>query len=487
MGLVKILFRSENLKLLRFSINGAEPERGHFAFIDKYNLSYEFQSEENEIRIGVECRSNGEIDVYIEVRSAGSKKSRHLLFSKGIGEIRLIQFDVSGNKQEDKINFKGRDFSRSGKERDLAHEEVIDGALAYVNTSGGDEEKEGDEEQESGEEMDITSDESKKNIEIDVFYVTDRKRKGSLKKVNYCGKRGPISYGICKVNIPFAKAPGALPRPNFLAFEFKFNPNKHVGIIKIDCMEKVDFFQRINDQCADSPNKDAFVFVHGYNVKFNQAIMRAGQIAYDIGFTGIPMVYSWPSKGRIANYISDGNNVINSVPYLLQAIEDLYSIGGIERIYLIAHSMGNRAITEAIVKMQNIAFFENRKLDQIILAAPDIDAEIFVNQIAPHLPNRSSGRVTLYASSKDKALLLAKKMNDNYPRAGDAGNGIVCTKGIDTIDASEVDTDWMGHGYFAETMELLHDIHSLIVSGVAPENRNLEYVNEANKQFWRLK
>jgi esterase/lipase superfamily enzyme len=468
MSLIKILFRSENLEALRFSVNGREPQRAHFNFIDKYNLSYEFQSEENVIRVGVECRTNNEVDVYIEVRSTGSKKSKHLLFSKGIGEIRFIQFDVSGGKPEGKINFKGRDFSKSGKTRDLAHEEVIDASMDFVNASiRGEEEEEDEEEPDSDGEMDILKDESGKNIEVDVFYVTDRKRKGSLKKVNYCGKRGKVSYGICKVNIPVA--------------------NKHVGITKIECVEKEHFYQRISEQSGASPKKDAFVFVHGFNVKFDQALMRASQIAYDIGFTGIPMVYSWPSKGRLANYISDGNNVMNSVPYLLQAIEDLYASGGIERIYLIAHSMGNRAMTDAVVKMQNIAFFENRRLDQIILAAPDIDAEIFMTQIAPHLPNRSNGRVTLYASSKDKALLLAKKLSDNYPRAGDAGNAIVCTNGIDTIDASEVDTDLMGHGYFAETMELLRDIHSLIITGVAPENRNLDFINEANKQFWRLK
>jgi esterase/lipase superfamily enzyme len=40
---------------------------------------------------------------------------------------------------------------------------------------------------------------------------------------------------------------------------------------------------------ADTP--EALVFVHGYNVNFNDAVRRAAQIAYDLEFAGIPMVY----------------------------------------------------------------------------------------------------------------------------------------------------------------------------------------------------
>lgn len=53
-------------------------------------------------------------------------------------------------------------------------------------------------------------------------------------------------------------------------------------------------------------------------------------------------------------------------------------------------------------------------------------------------------RVTLYASSYDIAISLSKKFH-TYPPAGESGEDIVVVKGLDTVDASSVDTSVTGH------------------------------------------
>lgn len=45
-----------------------------------------------------------------------------------------------------------------------------------------------------------------------------------------------------------------------------------------------------------STGKRAFIFVHGYNVTFEDAAKRTAQISYDLAFDGAPIFYSWPSQ-----------------------------------------------------------------------------------------------------------------------------------------------------------------------------------------------
>jgi hypothetical protein len=39
---------------------------------------------------------------------------------------------------------------------------------------------------------------------------------------------------------------------------------------------------------------------------------------------------------------------------------------------------------------------------------------------------------------------------------------LLIVPGLDTIDASLIDTDFLGHSYFSESWPLLSDIHSLM-------------------------
>jgi len=148
--------------------------------------------------------------------------------------------------------------------------------------------------------------------------------------------------------------------------------------------------------------------------------------------------------------------------------------------------MGNLALTDALMAMA-MNDEDARLFNQIILAAPDIDAEIFVRDIAPQI-NRYSSRVTLYASSDDKALTLARKFRfTQTPRAGDSGNQIVCVDGIDTVDASNIHSDFIGHSKFGDAKELLDDIFHLLNYNHPPEGRNLEEKKISSKKYWTFK
>jgi esterase/lipase superfamily enzyme len=105
----------------------------------------------------------------------------------------------------------------------------------------------------------------------------------------------------------------------------------------------------------------------------------------------------------------------------------------------------------------------------VILAAPDIDATIFKQRIAPSIVTKAR-RITLYASSKDLALFASRQFNSGDPRAGDAGDEIVVVSGIETIDASAGDSSLLGHCYYGNSVSVLRDIEHLL-KDQPPEER----------------
>ena len=72
--------------------------------------------------------------------------------------------------------------------------------------------------------------------------------------------------------------------------------------------------------------------------------------------------------------------------------------------------------------------------------------------------------ITLYVSADDVALKASKTLH-GYPRAGDSGDGIVLINGIETIDATGIDTSFLSHSYFADTTSIISDIFDLIKTG----------------------
>ena len=127
------------------------------------------------------------------------------------------------------------------------------------------------------------------------------------------------------------------------------------------------------------------------------------------------------------------------------------------------------------------------KIKEIILAAPDIDADVFKNDIAPKMTSKIKKPITLYVSSDDLALKASKALHGN-PRAGDSTDGLVLVEGIETIDASGVDTSFLSHYYFADTNSIISDIFDLIQSGKRALNRErLQLVSLLNQTYWKVK
>ncbi len=329
----------------------------------------------------------------------------------------------------------------------------------------------------------------KKYVEVQVFYGTDRKRSGSPKPAKfYGGDRGKLEYGKCKVSIPEDHRMGKLESP--LWKKYKQNPEKHVVLLSVNPQGKELFFGELKKEMQQAKGRQALVFVHGFNVTFEDAARRTAQMAYDLQFAGLPLFYSWPSEGDMKKYVVDETNVRWTVPHLKNFLEDVALQTGAEDIFLIAHSMGNRALTAALgLFADDVEKGRNEKtvsgFKEIILAAPDIDAEIFKRDIAPALLRLGAG-VTLYASSEDMALKASETLH-KYPRAGDTDNGVIPVPGIHFIDVSDVDTSFMEHSYYGDNVSVITDIFYLLRGLKKPSERsNLKNMKKGSRVYWKF-
>jgi esterase/lipase superfamily enzyme len=214
------------------------------------------------------------------------------------------------------------------------------------------------------------------------------------------------------------------------------------------------------------------------------AIYRTAQIAYDLEFDGITMAYSWPSNGSVLRYSADVENNQFTVESFKTFLKHLARKANVGVIHVIAHSMGNRAVATALYEIAISQSSHGRRIDNLILTAPDIDVDVF-KHIAAVMAN-TARRTTLYASSKDKALLASKRKH-KYPRAGDAKD-IVVIEGIDSIDASRLDTDFLSHCYYGDHASVLCDVYQMMKHDAPPSRRfGLRGVPLTAPKYWEFR
>jgi esterase/lipase superfamily enzyme len=312
---------------------------------------------------------------------------------------------------------------------------------------------------------------------VEVYFGTDRGLQMRDGAVEFSSETAAeLTYGVAEVSIPPLHVTGRLESPRWWRFEFSPDPERHVVYRGASLREEDEFFSEVRDAVQESEQKQAFVFIHGFNTQFVDAARRTAQMHHDLNFDGAPIFYSWPSQGSASPvaYVQDGNAADRSAPKLKDFLMEVADRTGAVKIHLIAHSMGNRPLVEALDEIAEDLAQEGRAapFNQIILSAPDIDRDVFENVAEQILP--TAARVTLYASANDRALTVSREFNGN-PRAGDSSEGVVIVPGLNTIDASEVRTELFdtGHDYFAGDDSILGDMAEVMRTNADPDMRGL--------------
>jgi len=321
---------------------------------------------------------------------------------------------------------------------------------------------------------------------LEIFFGTDRKFTGNSKNSSeiFGSNRGELTIGKCEVSIPRVHALGKLEGPSIWKLEFRNSADRHVVLQTVLAMNNFEFLNEFNKKIAFRNKKQAFVFIHGYNVSFEDAARRTAQLHYDLGFDGVPVFYSWPSESKALNYTVDETNIDFTEPHLEAFLKMVLERTEVDLVHLVAHSMGNRALLRVLKSFAQSIGHDKKKITNVVFTAPDVDREHFINLI-PFVKSVVKN-LTLYASSNDKALILSKTIH-KYPRAGDAGQDIVVIEDLDTIDVSKLDSDFVGHSYFGDHKSVISDLFNLLNFQTVPEQRfGLRSKNGTSGNYWEF-
>ena len=327
---------------------------------------------------------------------------------------------------------------------------------------------------------------------VRVYFATDRLPSGTSGPSNYFGvewnKNGDHLFtGYVTVSIPPPHKEGNVERPfKFWFVEFSEDPKKHFVLTELKQVQGNDFYGMLRNEYAQRPpeRRSALVFIHGFNVTFDDAAYRTAQLAYDLDFDGVPMMYSWPSQGRLLGYDGDSETVDWSSPHLQSFLERVARESGATRIHLVAHSMGNQLLSNALVALGRQPDIQPL-FDNVIMAAPDVNAYTFTDQIWPAI-KQAAKRFTLYASSDDGALKISKRSKgpNDFDRLGEAGPKIVVVSGLDSVDASGIDTSLLGHSYVDSCKPVMDDVELIMQKGLTPLQRKLHDHYKEGLAYW---
>ena len=299
-----------------------------------------------------------------------------------------------------------------------------------------------------------------------------------------------LHYGTCEVIVPKSHEIGSIGSPlwkNWLNFKFTDDRLK-LQSESLSVFNETQFWSHVQAalQKYDSSERYALIFIHGYNVSFEAAALRAAQLGCDLKIPpGMMAFYSWPSKAKLEGYTADEATIQASEKYIRQFLMDWVQKAEIQKVHIVAHSMGNRGLLRVMQRIFDRVQTESEvSFGQIFLAAPDVDPDLF-QDLAEAYRNLAE-RTTLYVSSKDRALQSSGIVH-NYPRLGfcSSPEEITIVEGIDTVEVSNIDLSWLGHGYYGDARDLLQDIHKLLTNDTPPNKRfAFQPATVRNQKYW---
>jgi esterase/lipase superfamily enzyme len=266
---------------------------------------------------------------------------------------------------------------------------------------------------------------------------------------------------------------------------FRLNSNR-TTFSHFDPIPKDDFYALINAESRkrDKEEREFLLFIHGFHVSFENAIESVAQIAYDIGFPGQIGAFSWPSLAEQSKnaYMADKEVSLNSVDILGKFLTELAAQKDLSRIHVVAHSMGNFLCLQALDRL----VLKGHKFDppfaQLVLMAADVESDWFLQ----HTFTSAADRITVYSSSQDWALELAKGYQQ-VPRLG-LIPPVTCADDCDTVDTSMCKTPFqgVGHDYYSESTRLLGDFN-LVLQGHPVAKRPAVQKHDAERgHYWTL-
>ncbi|WP_348646658.1 alpha/beta hydrolase [Ensifer sp. ENS01] len=248
------------------------------------------------------------------------------------------------------------------------------------------------------------------------------------------------------------------------------NPATDFAALKAEEIDRVAAEKWLNIHVRKSPDGSVLVFIHGFNNHFEDAVFRFAQIVHDSGARSVPVLATWPSRGSLLAYGYDRE----STNYTRNAVERLFQYLArdpeVKEVSILAHSMGNWLALESLRQMAIRNDGLPAKFKNVMLAAPDVDVDVFGSQIADMGKRRP--RFTLFVSRDDRALAVSRRVWGNVSRLGAIDpeqspyKEELAADGITVVDLTKIKAgDNLHHTKFAESPEIVQLIGNRLSGG----------------------
>lgn len=253
------------------------------------------------------------------------------------------------------------------------------------------------------------------------------------------------------------------------------------------------FAEAINAQLAVSKKKHVYIYVHGYNVVYENPVLVSAELWHFLGYEGAFIAYAWPSTPSKFAFIKDSDTSAGFARNLRLLLEFIAEKTDAEEVHVLGYSNGTRLVTRAVEQLALIhsgetpeQIFEQLRLKNVILVGSDLDRGVFGTYMADGLLNVSK-HFTIYMSKQDKALGVLQFLTRRQ-RLGQLWGGKGKELGplarqamidyrdqlsfINVTDAEGAATG-NGHGYFRSSPWASSDVLMSIYYNLSPAQRGL--------------
>nr|WP_249785649.1 MULTISPECIES: alpha/beta fold hydrolase [unclassified Bradyrhizobium] len=207
------------------------------------------------------------------------------------------------------------------------------------------------------------------------------------------------------------------------------------------------------DLAAQAGGGDVLIYVHGFKQTFETAVLDAAHLSDGIKFRGRTMAFSWPSKAGLFDYAYDRDSAMWSRDNFERVLSALVSAPGAGRVHIVAHSMGTMLTLESLRQLHGrYGDTVTSKIGAVVFAAPDIDMDVFSSAIQRIGP--LAGKITVIASTNDRALALSGQLAGGMTRVGAAEKAAIAGLGVRVVDASQEGWGIINHDLFLSNTEV---------------------------------
>ncbi|TAU53518.1 alpha/beta fold hydrolase [Rhizobium leguminosarum] len=303
---------------------------------------------------------------------------------------------------------------------------------------------------------------------VDMLVATTRSR-STIQGEMFTGERALApAFADITVSIPPANVRkiGEVAWPRRLPS----NPATDFATLKADEITRDDAKKWLSASVRKSHDRSVLVFIHGFNNRFEDSVYRFAQIVKDSGVHSAPVLVTWPSRGSLLAYGYDRE----STNYTRNALETLFQYLAkdpeVKEVSILAHSMGNWLALEALRQMAIRNGRLPAKFENVMLASPDVDVDVFRQQIVDM--GKQHPKFTLFVSRDDRALAVSRRVWGDVARLGAIDpeqapfKKELADSQITVIDLTKVKAgDSLNHGKFADSPEVVQLIGARISNG----------------------